>query len=343
MLEQDQWDQVQFPINIFTKQEWPLQELASSREFSIGEEQSMSEVISIGWSSPVLGRHRRCLLAVLTSNHLLSLWDPGPDPSIDRSWRRMVVINNCIDYTSSDHALMQSPIRTRKRIKAAKWSSIEYEPSRFHHFLSVLNDFQEVIILRIQSNQNMLNLSAKKLRVETVCLASKELFEDNDYDDLGSEDTPFHRSSTNKSRSDAALVVLPKRGRIEQDISWSPWEPQDKSNLRWKSKIICRTNAKSRQLELECSTADGKPRVTIATSNGLKYTEGSIFWWKMRTASRSSETTGTAIVHGMRDAVVIRMADWLTDVGLEENWRFPLLVEAGGRKYKNWASVSGKY
>ena len=189
MQERDQWDQVHFPVNVFTKQEWPLQELASSRDFSIGEEQSMSEVISLAWSPPDLGRHRRCLLAILTTNLLLSMWDPGPDPSVPKSWQRVMIINDYIDDTPTDERLTETISRARRRIRAAKWSSVEYEQSKFHYFLSVINDYREVIFLWVRSDRNPLNSSTKRLHVKTIFRTSRELFEDEECDELRLEAT----------------------------------------------------------------------------------------------------------------------------------------------------------
>lgn len=64
--------------------------LASIFEFSIGQEQSNSHVVALAWSSPGLGIHHRPVLAILTANHVLSLWEWTGKVG---SWSRSYIIN----------------------------------------------------------------------------------------------------------------------------------------------------------------------------------------------------------------------------------------------------------
>ena len=61
---------------------------------SIGEEQSDSTVTAITWSPPGLSRHQRPALAVLTTNHLLSLWASASDIEDHSTWRRVLIFND---------------------------------------------------------------------------------------------------------------------------------------------------------------------------------------------------------------------------------------------------------
>ena len=61
---------------------------------SIGEEQSDSTVLAMAWSSPGMSRHQRPALAVLTTNHLLSLWASASDIEDHSSWKRVLVFND---------------------------------------------------------------------------------------------------------------------------------------------------------------------------------------------------------------------------------------------------------
>ncbi|RMZ77861.1 hypothetical protein DV738_g4094, partial [Chaetothyriales sp. CBS 135597] len=82
------WTTESVRVNRFSEHEWPRQELAAIRHLSIGEEQSESKVVALGWSPPGLGLHKRGVLAVLTSNLVLSLWESNGKPG---TWRRALV------------------------------------------------------------------------------------------------------------------------------------------------------------------------------------------------------------------------------------------------------------
>ena len=67
-----------------------------SENFSIGEEQSLSTVVALAWSPPGLAKHKRPTLAVLTSNHLLSLWASNSNMAVRTSWERVLIVNHAI-------------------------------------------------------------------------------------------------------------------------------------------------------------------------------------------------------------------------------------------------------
>ena len=83
-------------INNFTWVEWPEQELQSSETFSVGEEQSSSTVTWLAWSAPGLAKHKRSVLAILTSNHVLSLWASNSDMAVPESWERVYIVNYAV-------------------------------------------------------------------------------------------------------------------------------------------------------------------------------------------------------------------------------------------------------
>ena len=302
----------------------------------------MSEIVSLNWSSPGLARHHRCLLAVLTSNLLLSIWDPGPHPSKARSWQRVLIINDYIGDTTINQNPTPRIYRERKRIRAAKWSSIKDEQSKIHHFLSVINDYQEVIFLRVRSNTNVLNSYTKKLRVEAVHRTPRDFFEEENYHEVVSEDARSNRFRATKIRNESALLALPNRGWIEHDISWSSWEHEDGQNSRFISTIICRTNAKARRLELKCSIADGGPKLVVSIANYLNCTEGPVLWWELNDVSRRPNKAIT-VVYGMREAIGVTVMSGSTDTADKKDWEFPLLTQINGRVYKNWAPISGNH
>lgn len=168
----DLWTAVRFRVNSFTAEEWPSQEPSSFEDFSIGEEQSLSTVTALSWSAPGLGKHRRSVLAVLTSNLVLSLWESKADPREQDSWERVLLIHHSLrDYFSSHDDNANAPdaragsLRQRTRIRASAWAEpLRWERDHGNHsfqskwgvfLLAVTNDRGEIIILRIVSPYSM--------------------------------------------------------------------------------------------------------------------------------------------------------------------------------------------
>lgn len=157
------WLHVHVRVNVFSYSEWKNLKLRSLAEFSIGEEQSDSLAVAVEWSPPGLAKHDRCALAVLTTNLLLSIWIPGPDPLDVASWKRVTIINNVLEkyfraqvgQESSTKASNSSWI-SRKRIRAAAWAPHLHSPSTAERsntaigILAVLVDSAEVVFIAIR-------------------------------------------------------------------------------------------------------------------------------------------------------------------------------------------------
>ena len=88
------WTHIHFRANAFTYDEWPVQTQVSFADMSIGVEQARVFITSLAWSPPGLAKHKRSVLAVLTSNLLLSLWAPGGDPTDPEKWERVLLIGD---------------------------------------------------------------------------------------------------------------------------------------------------------------------------------------------------------------------------------------------------------
>ena len=106
------WVHVRITVNRFTFEEWPRQEQASFKDMSIGEEQARVTVTALAWSPPGLAKHRRSVLAVLTSNLILSLWASNSYPSDLNSWERILVVNK----------VLHSGSRSQQRIRSMAWA-----------------------------------------------------------------------------------------------------------------------------------------------------------------------------------------------------------------------------
>ena len=145
------WAHVRITVNRFTFEEWPRQELASFEDMSIGEEQARATVTAIAWSPPGLAKHRRSVLAVLTSNLILSLWASNSDPSDLNSWKRVLVVNK----------VLPSGSRFQQRIRTMAWAPPN--PLHFDHqtlfsrskwgipLLAIADDCNGLYILRVSS------------------------------------------------------------------------------------------------------------------------------------------------------------------------------------------------
>lgn len=119
------WTHVRFRANTFSYDEWPVRPQASFANMSIGEEQSRVSVASLEWSPPGLAKHRRSILAVLTTNLILSLWVPGPDPRDSEGWKRVRIVNKVIIPQSIS---LTVKIRSLDRIRCMAW----VPPNREH-------------------------------------------------------------------------------------------------------------------------------------------------------------------------------------------------------------------
>src|SRR4051812_9221037 len=87
------WSTSTLRVDQFDDEEWPEKALSTICHFSIGEEQSESHVAWVQFSPPGIGIHRRSVLAVLTSNLLLSLWETDGS---QRGWKRTCVVNQLL-------------------------------------------------------------------------------------------------------------------------------------------------------------------------------------------------------------------------------------------------------
>lgn len=164
-----EWVRVTFKVNVFTAEEWPLFGPRPSKFMSIGEEQSDSTATAIAWSTPGLARHGRPILAVLTSNGLLSLWASTTDPRESHSWERVVVINK------SNKAPARNPKLTFPQIRSMAWSwplkttkdgHNHHRSSWITHILAIGLDDGSLHILKIVSP---FNTESNHWRYERLC------------------------------------------------------------------------------------------------------------------------------------------------------------------------------
>ncbi|KAL6245055.1 hypothetical protein RBB50_007830 [Rhinocladiella similis] len=154
-LPQDlQWRKSAFHVNQFQDGEWPHVPMDTIRHFSIGEELSESSITSLAWSPPGLGLHRRNVLAILTSNLVLSFWE-GHGKS--DQWKRTAVVNQHLSSDDDSDKLTElSKQRIQRRIRAFCWiPPIKAENSTKwgQHLLAVADDSDRISLFRVAKKE----------------------------------------------------------------------------------------------------------------------------------------------------------------------------------------------
>ena len=192
---------------------------------------SESFVHALDWSPPGLGKHKRSVLAVLTSNHVLSIWECVGKPEIATDWVRACVINHALQahYKQQD---VQSPeesendhferLRAKQRIRAFAWSPALPDLSLSgasgncttrDPFLAVSNDRGEVLIVKIQTPHDILKLDAAQWSLSVAASFGVEV------------------PDNKKSALSACMPVTFKwRCPFVDQLTWSPWD-LDSANM----------------------------------------------------------------------------------------------------------------
>ena len=150
--QHDYWHTESVQTNQFKEEEWPFQELTTLQNLSLGEEQSESIVTSLEWSPPGLGFHRRPVLAVLTSNLVLSLWESNGSPG---SWNRVAVINR---YLSGSKNGSNDFRRRAQRIRCFAWLPPLKLPTTTKwgvHLLLTIDDSNLLSCIRVEGHQSI--------------------------------------------------------------------------------------------------------------------------------------------------------------------------------------------
>jgi hypothetical protein len=221
-----QWQHIPLPVPWFTNDELPTKEPASLTNYSIGEEISASAPIAIAWSLPGLAKHRRCALAALTANLILSIWSSDSKQHEGASWDRRLILNNTLaTYFSVNTTNDQSHVdfnprermRLRSRIRAFTWapalpnsqpfstlgSRLSYGPN----ILAVCNDDNQIAFVVVESpTSTQRGESSWNAEVLThVSLAYQ---------------------AESKFSAPSFLGDMMKHQRHVSHVSWSPWISQ---------------------------------------------------------------------------------------------------------------------
>lgn len=130
--------------------------------FSLGEEQSSSHVLALAWSHHRLARYSRHVLAVLTSNLVLSLWELVDGYS---KWMRTVVVNNALREAfglslRGKGSILQRKMHVRCFCWSPKCDEDDYHEDALHghqayrdmSLLAVANDMNDITLIRVRND-----------------------------------------------------------------------------------------------------------------------------------------------------------------------------------------------
>lgn len=218
-----QWQHVPLKVPLFSIDELPLKEPAALPTYSIGEEISNSAPIAIAWSSPGLAKHRRCALAALTANLVLSIWSAEGSLQEESSWSRRLIVNYALENyfhncTIGEPIYVASPseerMRLRTRIRAFAWAPplpcldlkgiVGTRLAYGQHIMAVSNDDNEVAFVVIDSPASTFGAESKwSTRVLTHLSLLSE--------------------PRNISSSSPIFEDIMKEQRHVSHLAWSPW------------------------------------------------------------------------------------------------------------------------
>ncbi|KAJ5138239.1 Transcription factor IIIC zinc-finger [Penicillium bovifimosum] len=160
------WRITRVRANQFTNSEWPVYLPGKRDDFSIAADLSEGNVIGISWSPAGLGKYRRSVLAVLTSNLVLSIWEPVGSKD---QWTRVSVVNHELRAHLQPPQDPDGHIYRKANIRSFAWCeslkpSVPSDGSSFLHshesrwgipLLTVVNDCNQVTLLRVRRSDPM--------------------------------------------------------------------------------------------------------------------------------------------------------------------------------------------
>lgn len=210
----------------------------------------MSVVIAIAWSPPGLARNRRSVLAVLTSNLVLSFWASNSDISMLTSWERVFVVNNGILESwerkgrlncGSNHT--ESIPRQVVRIRSIAWAPLmeqkmDYAEKKLSgasrlYFLAVTIDDNSVQFLLV-SSPYINDCTCWDARIIRQYKFDKEqsmtksvstvpaMEEESDPEATGCQGRPDAQQEFLYGRGSLLYAVL-KTKRFVDRVSWGAW------------------------------------------------------------------------------------------------------------------------
>ena len=268
-----QWQHVPLQVPWFSNDELPVKDPAPLSNFSIGEEISPSVPIAIAWSPPGLAKYRRCALAVLTSNLVLSIWSAEGKLQEESSWNRRLLVNHALtDYfsksgtahTSHVSSSVEEQLRLRTRIRSFTWApafpSTTYtmgtQTSYGRQYLAIANDDNQLIFLAVDS--------------PTSTLGSLQCWEANVLAHLSLE--PEEGSTFTDP---LFFDDLMKQQRFISHVVWSPWVSRGDCH---QSVIVYATNEEVRGRLVTCTNDHISLKAEVTYPGISLRHSGSVSW-----------------------------------------------------------------
>lgn len=217
-----------------------MQELASLNDFSVGQEQSPSNVTHLFWSPTGYTEHGRPILAVLTSNFVLSLWACNTDPFESEHWERVFVVNNVIRASLQQQGLT-SDSQSRLRIRNMSWSPPRYverdttKPDEQvlssrgntnflpHLYFAVVNDADEALVFKADNpyEDNVSRKDWEKATYAATLMKSETWSQIQGFSQEKEANQPTTQPGIHSGFSLFALSM--QRTCVLDNISWGPW------------------------------------------------------------------------------------------------------------------------
>ena len=288
--EENKWLRVRLRVSLFSTTELSFVKPLPFNVFSVGEEQSASGVVAIAWSQPGLAKHKRCALAVLTSNLVLSIWACDSNPTIGSNWKRVLIINQHLERSLKRVNSANDQTRLRCRIRAFAWSeslldhpssgsevnSFDFSKGRDTHLVALSNDANEIVVCEITSPYTDL------LNHQATWTARPLKF------------TEIKSFKTSATSTESSINIGPASRKIADQLSWSPWfNHSDSTQVAFKSYIAFTLNSKLNIQECNLSLSEDV-EINLSHDEGILPLSGKCttsLRWVQDVSSISSVTT----------------------------------------------------
>lgn len=256
----------------------------SWKSVSMGEEQSEAFCSALAWSPPGLGKHKRCVLAVLTANHILALYECVGKPEVATDWKRVYIVNHVLDALATaqnvapDAEQKQEDIERRKikqRIRSFAWSPALLSTSSTgipgasvtlsHPYLAVSNECGEVFILKVKSPYDLLSPDITQWTISVV---------------------HSYTVQANVAKKDSIASCMPgryqRRRAFVDQLAWSPWARDASGALSSVLAMSIQSTLQCKIVRAEITTNDSfiemGPIVSRLVDDNNANTQGPMKW-----------------------------------------------------------------
>ncbi|PNS20608.1 hypothetical protein CAC42_335 [Sphaceloma murrayae] len=253
------WRAANLDAGDFPFDDVPLREPLPWSNFSVGQELSERHVVSLQWSPPGLGSFARSVLAVLSANEVLSLYDCDGRLDVKEFWHRRLVVNHALGADENPEINHFSRPRQHRsewtershRIRSFCWIPPPHAHrcqmplrarSTFRNFmLAICDDNDMVQVLEVRSPHDVLNPDRDTWEINTLYSFSA---------------APISSHTGTVSSFLPSSFSQPSSGNVDQ-LSWSPWSFNVEGNLV--STLVYTYNAVLHAISVEASWQSSRP------------------------------------------------------------------------------------